>query len=263
MHFSLGLAAFWMLARDVLKSIQDPMVDIHTHILPGVDDGARSWEMAIHMCHMASQDGTTHMVASPHSNEEYFYDRQALQATLDELSAKVGSLLTFSLGCDFHFSYENLERLEQDAVTFLISGTQYLLVELSDFSIPPWVTTKLQELISNGIQPIITHPERNMILQNNPKQVLNWAGMGCAIQVTANALTGRWGDKASRAVRWLFQNGAVHIIASDCHNVEGRSPVLSAARKVVEQDYGSEISKALFDDNPGAIIAGVPLPYFP
>ena len=239
------------------------MVDVHTHVLPEVDDGARSWEMSVHMCHMAAEDGVTHMVATPHANDEYFYDRAALQAALDELARRVGPILTFSLGCDFHFSYENLTRLEQSPHTYTIGETRYLLVELSDFSIPPWVTTKLHELLLRGLRPIITHPERNMILQKRPEQVLQWAEMGCAVQITANSLSGRWGERASKISHWLLQRNAVHIVASDCHNVEGRPPVLSSARKVVEQEYGAEVAQALVTDNPQAIVTGLDMPYLP
>lgn len=239
------------------------MVDIHTHILPGVDDGARSWEMAVHMCHMAAQDGITHMVATPHANDEYFYERPRLEDLLQELTGRVGPILKFSLGCDFHFSYDNLAQFDAEPRQFMITGTHYMLVELSDFSVPPWVTARLQQLLDSGIQPIITHPERNVLLQGKPEQVLRWAEMGCPVQLTGNSLTGRWGEKALKTAHWLLRKQAVHVIASDCHNVEGRSPVLSPARKVLEQKYGVEVARALFADNPQAIVSGLDLPYFP
>src|SRR6185437_9225254 len=98
---------------------------------------------------------------------------------LAELKTRTEGILRFSLGCDFHLSYENLVELDRDPHRFTISGTDYLLVELSDFSIAPWVTTRLSDLVSSGIKPVITHPERNMILQKKPEQVLEWASMGC------------------------------------------------------------------------------------
>jgi protein-tyrosine phosphatase len=201
------------------------------------------------------------MVATPHSNDEYSYDRTYLEGLLDELRARTGASLTFSLGCDFHFSYENLAALEQDSSRFLISGTQYLLVEFSDFSIAPWITRKLEHLLALGIQPIVTHPERNLILQKRPEQVLQWASMGCAIQVTANSLTGRWGDRALKIADWLLRRNVVHIVATDCHNVEHRPPVLSEARAVLEKRYGAETANALVLDNPAAVVENRPLPY--
>ncbi len=239
------------------------MVDIHAHILPNVDDGAQSWEMAIHMCHMAAQDGVAHMVATPHANDEYFYDRAQLESVLAELSERVGSILNFSLGCDFYFSYENLSLLEANPQMFTIGKSQYLLVELSDFSIPPWVTAKLQDLMAMGLRPIITHPERNLLLQRKPEQVLQWAELGCPVQVTASSLAGRWGERALKVSQWLLLKQAVHVIASDCHNVEGRSPILSSARTALEKSYGTDLANALTHDNPLAIVENRPLPFFP
>lgn len=239
------------------------MVDIHSHILPNVDDGASSWETSIRMCQMAAQDGTTHIVATPHANDEFFYDRAHLEDLLAELRERTDGILNYSLGCDFHLSYENIVELERDPKRFMISGTSYLLVELSDFSIAPWVSTKLADLLSAGITPVITHPERNMILQKKPEQVLEWARMGCPVQVTANSLTGRWGDKAFKVAQWLIRNEAVHVIASDCHNLESRSPVLSQAFGFLERTYGEDLANALVTDNPQAVVENLPLPYFP
>ena len=239
------------------------MVDIHTHILPGIDDGARSWEMALHMCQMAIQDGTTHIVASPHANDEYTYDREKYEALLAELAERAGPQLQFSLGCDFHFSYDNLVMLERAPQTFTIGSTQYLLAELSDFSIPPWITTKLQDLVAMGLRPIITHPERNPILQAKPQRIASWVELGCPVQVTANSLTGRWGDKAVKTAKWLLERELVHIIASDCHNIQGRSPILSEARKLLEKNYGDELAAMLTHDNPTAVVENRDLPYFP
>lgn len=239
------------------------MVDIHSHILPEVDDGARSWEMAVHMCHMAAQDGITHMVATPHSNHEYLYDRQMLEELLGELHTRIGKIIDLSLGCDFHFSYENLVEFDQAPERFIISDTKYMLIELSDYSIPSWVTGKFDELLASGIHPIITHPERNMLLQKRPEQVLDWAQMGCPVQLTANSLTGNWGEKASRAAHWLLQKEAVHVVATDAHNVEGRPPVLSKAAKVLTKTYGADVAQALTTDNPLAVVENRPLPYFP
>jgi len=239
------------------------MIDIHTHVLPEVDDGARSWEMAIHMCHMAASDGIEHMVATPHANDEYFYDREWLRAVLDELRRRVGPAPQLYLGCDFHFSYENLQRLSESPHRFTIEDTPYLLVELSDFAVPPAVTTQLEDLLGRGLQPILTHPERNPLLLRRPDRVLQWVTLGCAVQVTASALTGLWGETAKQMAHWLLRRGAVHVLASDCHSIDGRPPVLSAARDIVTEVYGPVIAQALVDTNPRAILSAQPLPYFP
>src|ERR1051326_85953 len=106
------------------------MVDIHSHILPGIDDGADSWDTATQMCLMAAKDGITHMVATPPANEQYPYDRAQFLELLAALQEKGGAVLQLSLGCDFHRSYENLESLFSDPSPYLIGDTRYLLIEL-------------------------------------------------------------------------------------------------------------------------------------
>jgi protein-tyrosine phosphatase len=239
------------------------MIDIHSHILPEVDDGARSWEMAVHMCHMAVQDGIEHMVATPHANDDYLYDREMYLELVQQLRGRIGGRPELSLGCDFHLSFDNVQMLRQQPQNFTIDSTRYLLVELSDFAVPPSITDTLDDLLERDLLPIITHPERNTILQRKPDRVLDWARMGCAVQVTASALTGRWGRRGSEVAHWLLQRDAVHILATDCHNVEGRPPVLSEAREVVLQKYGPDVAEALVKANPGAVVRDQRLPYFP
>ena len=239
------------------------MVDIHSHILPEVDDGAQSWEMAEHMCQMAARDGIEHMVATPHANGEYSYDREWLRGVLNALRQRIGDKPKLSLGCDFHLSYENLESLAKDPHRYTIENTPYLLVEFSDFSIPPSINDELEDLLVRRLVPIITHPERNPLLQRTPERVLHWAQMGCAVQVTASAILGGWGEKPKKVAQWLFQREAVHILATDAHSVEGRPPILSAARDAIARSYGAAIAHALTDGNPRAVVAGQPLPNFP
>ncbi|MGI9104358.1 MAG: tyrosine-protein phosphatase [Terriglobales bacterium] len=239
------------------------MFDIHSHILPEVDDGARSWEIAIQMCQMAAADGIQHMVATPHANDEFYYDRDFLQQQLQKLRERVGPRPSLSLGCDFHLSVDNLQELAAEPHRFTIETTPYLLIELSDHSVPPSVTAQIQELLDRGVRPILTHPERNPILMRRPELVLEWASLGCAVQVTASSLTNRWGEKAKEMALWLLAHEAVHILASDAHSTDGRPPILSAGRNVVTKEYGYDRARALVQENPRAVVLGQPLPYFP
>jgi len=236
------------------------MVDIHCHILPNVDDGSKSWDISLQMCRMAQNDGIKHIVATPHANSKYTYDREALSARLDELSRKLGPGLTFSLGCDFHLSFENISDALVHPTRYTISGTNYLLVELSDFSVPPSISQTLERLSNAGLVPIITHPERNPILQRNQGQVLEWATNGYLIQVTANALTGRWGQKAQDMAVWLLKRSAVHVIATDAHDLDSRPPILSKARDAAAKILDESRAQALVHDNSHAIVSGRPLP---
>lgn len=239
------------------------MVDIHCHILPQVDDGAKSWEMATAMCRMAAADGITHTVATPHANEEYAYNREEHTARLQELQMAAGELPALSLGCDFHFSFDNVQDAIKAPERYSIAGTPYLLVEFSDFGVSRYINDALYHLRAGGIVPIVTHPERNRMLQNHPENVLAFVDEGCVVQVTASSYTGRWGSGARKAAEWLLKHDAVHVIATDAHDTEQRPPVLSAAREAIAKIVGQDIARALVEDNPAAIVAGVALPYLP
>jgi protein-tyrosine phosphatase len=239
------------------------VIDIHSHILPQVDDGAKSWEMAREMCRMAVADGIEHMVATPHANDRYAYDRESLREMLNRLRGLVGESPRLSLGCDFHMSYENIQDAIRRPHGYTIEDTPYLLVELSNYSIPAQMEESFTLLGDKGLRPVITHPERNPILQRTPQRILQWVEMGCIVQVTASAVTGNWGERAWRTAEWLLQREAVHVLATDSHDTKHRVPKLSAARKEIEELYSAEVAKALVDDNPRAIVSGLPLPYCP
>src|SRR3954470_13888154 len=168
------------------------MVDVHCHLLPAVDDGSKSWEMSAQMCQVAKADGITHIVCTPHSNDEFRYDRGQHEKTLADLRSNINGAVELSLGCDFHFSYDNIQALIAQPDGFLIGGSDYLLVELSDFAMSPAIFKALEQVVGMGLRPIITHPERNLMLQRHADQVVRFAENGCAIQVTANSLTGHW-----------------------------------------------------------------------
>jgi len=214
---------------------------------------------------MAAADGITHSVATPHANDRYPYDRRYLSGLLDQLREKVGpaSELQLSLGCDLHLSFENLERVLEQPHTYTIGETNYLLIELSNFSVPAGLGECFTRLAERGLTPILTHPERNPILQQTPQRIPEWAEQGCLIQVTASSLTGFWGERPEIIARWLLDRSAVHILASDAHDTRRRVPNLSAARAVAEDIVGEEYADALVDGNPGAIVNGMPIPYCP
>jgi len=239
------------------------MIDIHCHILAEVDDGPKSWDISEEMCRMAAADGIEHMVATPHANHRYAYDREYLRQVVDYLQQRVGDTPRLSLGCDFHLSYENLEDVMVRPERYVIGNSRYLLVELSNYSIPVQIAESFQKLMGIGVTPVITHPERNPILQRTPQQILQWVEMGCAVQVTASALTGAWGETAWKTTQWLLKREAVHVLATDAHDTKRRPPVLSEARDAVAELYGERLAQALVDENPRAVVSGQPLPYFP
>jgi protein-tyrosine phosphatase len=239
------------------------VIDIHSHILAEVDDGPKSWDVSREMCRLSADDGVEHIIATPHANERYFYDREYLEKAAQHLRELVGEPPKIGLGCDFHLSYENLQDAFKNPSRYTINQTKYLLVELSNFSVPPQIGDSLMRLGDMGLVPILTHPERNPILQKSPQRVLEWVEMGVVVQVTASAFTGSWGEATRRSALWLLERDAVHVMASDCHDVKHRTPGLSAGRDAVAEIAGEDVANALVDDNPRAVVNSQALPYFP
>jgi protein-tyrosine phosphatase len=239
------------------------MVDIHCHILPGLDDGPKTVEESLQMAEAAIADGITHVVATPHSSEKYAFDPALVRTRRDELQAHLGDRLTLATGCDFHMTYENIKALRAEPPRFTINQKNYLLVEFADFSIPPTLDGVLQELLVLGITPIITHPERNPLLRTSRARLAGWLKHGCFVQVTALSLLGRFGQLAQSAAEQWLDEDAVHFIASDAHNVTTRPLQLKQAYDLVEKRKGKEIAAALFRENPLAAFEGRPLPYVP
>lgn len=239
------------------------MIDLHCHILPGLDDGPKTIEESEEMAQAAIADGITHLVATPHSSTEYFFDYPKVRALCKELQARVGERLTLATGCDFHLNPDNVESLRAQALRFCINQKDYLLVEFNEIAIPPVVDQSLHEMQLAGVRPIITHPERNRLLRLRPERLANWVRLGCYGQVTGGALTGRFGPSAKKdAMRWIG-SGLIHFVASDAHNTASRPPQLRPAYEVVEKEFGKEKALALFIDNPRAAFEGRDLPHVP
>jgi protein-tyrosine phosphatase len=228
------------------------MIDIHCHLLPAVDDGAKSWEVTLEMCRMAQKDGVTHIVATPHANDEYRYDRAAHLATLDELRSQVPGM-SFSLGCDFHLSYENISDALSHPDRYTIGNTRYLLVELSEYSVYN-VAQTLYQLQTAGLVPIVTHPERNPVILGSPELLNKFTDVGCLVQITANSLTGFWGKPSQKMCETILKKKMVHFIASDAHGLKNRPPLLSAARDAAAKVIGREAADKLVTANPEAVI---------
>ena len=236
------------------------MVDIHCHILPGIDDGSEDWETTTRMCRMAARDGITHIVATPHCDGHYEYDRAHFTDMLATLSEVSGGQLTFTIGCDFHLSPSNMEAAMDDPRPFAIGDTQYMMVEFDHHGIPSNASELLRALVSRGMVPIITHPERNVYLMKNLDTVEQFIEMGCLSQVTANAFTGFWGPKSQKAAEKLLKKKAIHMVATDAHDLSLRPPILSEARTRIATLVGAEIADTLVTHNPAAVVEGRSVP---
>lgn len=239
------------------------MVDVHCHILPGIDDGPDTIEESLAMAESAIVDGITHVVATPHASSEHNFDYRRVQQLRDRLQTEIGERLTLATGCDFHLNPENLEALRKNSSPFCINQRDYLLVEFNEISIPPALDETLHDLLLRRIRPIITHPERNAILRRQRERLANWVRLGCYVQVTAGSLTGGFGPRAQEDSLCWIAHGLVHIVASDAHNTRRRPLKLQPAYNLVREQFGEAKARALFDDNPLAAFEGRDLPHVP
>lgn len=240
------------------------MIDIHHHLLPGIDDGSRDVATSVAMIQMAVEDGITHIVATPHANHAYSYDRARNQALLeqvhDALPRETAERITLGLGCDFHLNFENVEDAQKHRDRYSINGTEYLLVELPDFNIPSRLEEVFYSLRIAGLVPILTHPERNATLQRTPARLSAWISNGLLVQVTAGSVLGSFGGKA-RDLAWrLMQSGSAHFLATDAHDTVRRPPKMHEAYRQVEKRFGRSLADQLCIANPLAVFEGRPLP---
>jgi protein-tyrosine phosphatase len=239
------------------------MIDIHHHLLWGMDDGASTLEASIAMAKMAAADGITHIVCSPHSNGSYNYDPPIIDAKIVELQERldrdsVGVKL--GRGCDFHMSYENIQEAKVDPTKFSINGLGYLLVEVPDYGLPRGLTEIFYQLQLAGLTPILTHPERNPTLQNDKDRIAEWLQRGVLVQVTAGSVLGRMGKHAERMAHELLENRWVHFLATDAHNTTSRAPKMREAMELVATKYGPDYAHLLCISNPLAVFMGKPMP---
>lgn len=239
------------------------MVDIHCHLLPGLDDGPDTLEKSLEMAEAAIADGITHVVATPHASDRYTFFPDLVHQRRDEIAAHTDGRLTLATGCDFHMSFENLQDAYANPTKYTLNQKSYLLVEFADFAIPPTIDEALHQLQLVGIDPIITHPERNGLIAAQPPRLAAWVERGCYVQVTAGSLLGRFGPTARRAAEQWIEQGMVHFLATDAHNTSSRPLRLSEARAAVAARWGQDVADALTRENPLAAFEGRALPWVP
>jgi protein-tyrosine phosphatase len=235
------------------------LIDIHSHILPGIDDGAQSIEESLEMLRMAAASGTTDIVATPHANVRFTFDADAAERLLEQLARLTPGLIQLHRGCDFHLNFDNLTDALNQPRKFTINNGRYLMVELPELFAPSAMETALLRLLEIGILPVITHPERNRFLVSRPKLLEALVRRGCLAQITGQSLLGRFGSSAQRSAESMLSAGVAHFIASDAHDCTDRTPDLSAAYQVVKSRWGADKAKALFIDNPAATLRDEPL----
>jgi protein-tyrosine phosphatase len=235
------------------------LVDIHSHILPGLDDGAQTLEISVAMLRLAAESGTTDIVATPHANLEFAFDPDLIDRKIAEVQAAAGPSPRIHRGCDFHLTMENIDDALAHPTKYAINHKCYVLVEFSELLIPRTTQEIFERFQSVGLTPIITHPERNTLLHSRLDQLQAWVENGALVQVTGQSLLGRFGRTARSVAVDLMKRALVHFIASDAHDTAHRPPVLREAYDYVAKTWGASRAETLFVTAPQAVIAGEPL----
>lgn len=254
------------------------MIDLHCHILPGLDDGPQTMEEAIRMCRIAYQDGIRTIVATPHTlNGVYQNGKSTILSKVEELNDALNNSelppgqrpswaggrtpnselnLKILPGSDVHLCEMTLQQVDQGEAVTVGDLRKYIMIEFPSQAIPHQAERVLFQLLGRGLIPIISHPERNLEIGKRPGRYYEMIRTGCLGQVTAMSLTGEFGPKVRQWAEKLLKSWLVHFIASDAHSVNGRPPILSAAAKAAAKIVGREEAEKMVTEYPKAILKG-------
>lgn len=239
------------------------MIDLHSHILPGVDDGVATLEEARELARAVFADGAAAIAATPHVREDWPTSAARMEEGVAELRmdfADQGIELEVLTGGEL--ALEQLETLSRDELErFSLAGSmRYVLVEFPYAGWPLALESAVHDLGADGLTALIAHPERNKAVQAEPERLERLIGAGALVQVTASSLDGRGGATARATAKQLLELGFVHVVASDAHHHSVREAGLSAAAAAIGDEA---LALHLVQEVPAAIVAGAPIPALP
>lgn len=240
---------------------EEYMIDIHTHILPGLDDGARDMEDSLSMAAMAVQSGVHTLAATSHANTGGFFREYSVEQYLGRLSdfrkalEDEGIPIRVFSGMEIYMTREVPEMIREGRLLSL-NKTGYFLTEFSFGIDQEEMDEMLDELMEIGVTPVIAHPERYRCVQESASGIAGWAKQGCLLQVNRGSIFGRFGAEAKRCVDDLLKHHMVTCIASDAHKPYERTTYMADVKEYMENQYSFEYSKKLLYDNPKRILKG-------
>jgi protein-tyrosine phosphatase len=237
------------------------MIDLHCHVLPGLDDGSRLLEETLDMARTAVKNNIDTIVATPHSLNGFFINNWenilSLTSTAQKAFDAENISITLYPGMETQVCPELFDGLERGQAATINGNSRYLLIEFPPFSMPPGSQNFIHKLKLLGIIPVIAHPERHFILQNDLKQLYDLVNLGALCQLTALSITGALGSSVEKSSKQMIKTGLAHVIATDAHSDDERIPALASAVDLaaeVLQDYSR--AEKMVTTTPAAIIAG-------
>ena len=238
------------------------MIDLHCHLLHGVDDGPDVLEESLQLCRMAVADGITRAIVTPHIHPgRWDNTRESIELGCDKLRHVANrNRIPLELGFAAEVRVDDhvMQMIASDDLPFYgeVDGYKIMLLEFPHGHLVPGSEELVQWLLRQGIRPMIAHPERNKQIMKNMSQLQPFIDAGCWLQVTAGSVTGHFGEKPMSIAHQLLQIDAVTVLASDGHNARARPPALSQAYEHIAAEYGVERARRLLLDVPAAIVAG-------
>lgn len=234
------------------------LIDLHCHILPGVDDGAQTLEDSLKMADSAMKNGITHILCTPHHNRQFDNPREkvlhAVEALQAEFDKRQIDITLFE--CQEVRIHGELEReIQQGRILTADVGGRYLMIEFPSAEIPDYAERLLFLLAKKGYTPIIVHPERNKGFQAEPNRLINFLNAGCLAQLTAPSITGSYGKQTQKIAKQMVEAGLVQMMASDAHRVENRDFEMKQGFQIITKEFG-EAKTAAFQQTARDIING-------
>ena len=237
-------------------------VDIHCHLLPGIDDGAKDWDESLAMARLAVEDGTATIIATPHQLGSFSANGgDAIRRLVAELQQRLDAAripLKVLPGADVRIEPELVERLTRGEVLTLGDHRRHVLLELPHELYLP-LEPLLEQLSRRKITGILSHPERNQGILRQPEVLAPLVEAGCLLQTTAGSLCGSFGPVCQQFCEWLLAEGMVHFVATDAHGVRSRRPLMQRAFNRVVELCGEATAIDLCSGNPGQVAAGQPV----
>jgi protein-tyrosine phosphatase len=238
-------------------------LDIHSHMLPGLDDGASDWKQSLAMASMAIKDGISGVVCTPHwVLGRYENTRPTILHALEKLREKLSEHaipLKVYPGAELRLDVNLSHRIRTKELLTINDTERFALTELPEDVLPQNLEKFFWDLQVQKITPIISHPERNPVLLRNPMRLYDWVQMGVLAQLTAASLLGHFGPKIRKFSALLLEHNLVHVLATDAHGLSVRIPKLSEAYKVIEGMKGKKAARDMACETPKRIIQGKPV----